>query len=147
MIVVQSTGCAPIVKAFNDGVRHADLWRDAETVAPGMRVPVAIGDYLILDAVRASGGTAVAIDDDDLLAETFRFSAAEGVHVSPESGAALAAARRLREDGVLTDDDEVVVFATGSGLMHTELVPDEFPVLDPNASDNAAVVDAALSRR
>jgi threonine synthase len=145
MVVVQSAGCAPLVRAFARGERHADLWAHAETVAPGMRVPIAIGDYLILDAVRQSEGVALAVDDDVLLDEMWRFSASEGMHVSPESGAGLAAARILRESGFFRESDEVVVFSTGSGLMHADLVPDDYPTLQPGDPRNGVVVDATTS--
>ena len=143
MVVVQAAGCAPLVRAFDAGERHAPLWEGAATLAPGIRVPVAIGDYLILDAVRASGGTAIALGDDALLKMTQRVAATEGLHVSPESGAAVAAAARLREAGVFRDDEQIVVFATGSGLLHTDLVEDGYPTLTPNDPALAARIDAA----
>lgn len=143
MVVVQASGCAPIVRAFEHGARHAPLWEDAQTIAPGMRVPVAIGDYLILDAVRRSEGTAIAVSDEDLLAMTGRVAESEGLHVSPEVGAAFVAAQRLRESDYLRDEDSVVVFATGSGLMHIDLVPDGYPILDPDEADVGAAIDMA----
>jgi threonine synthase len=143
MVVVQATGCAPIVRAFERGERHAPLWENAQTIAPGVRVPIAIGDYLILDAVRASGGTAVAVSDDELLECTNLVSMSEGLHVSPEVGAAVAATRVLRERGELLELDEVVVFATGSGLEHLELVPGGYPTIDPNDPRAGDFIDAA----
>ena len=133
MVVVQAEQCAPIVRAFQAGERHAPLWEDASTIAPGMRVPVAIGDYLILDALRESGGTALTVTDDELL-EGMRLAAShEGLFVAPESGAAVIAARILREQGFLGASDEVVIFSTGLGLMHTDLIPTgDLPVLDPS---------------
>jgi threonine synthase len=145
MIVVQAENCAPIVRAFEAGERHAPLWENASTVAPGMRVPIAIGDYLILDAVRKSEGTALAIPDEELVEMTHRVSRTEGLHVSPEVGACFAAARRLRESGFLKEDDRVVVFGTGSGLKHTDLVPGDYPVLDPNDPTVGEKIDAAYS--
>jgi threonine synthase len=132
MVVVQAEGCAPIVRAFEQGERHAPLWANASTIAPGIRVPVAIGDYLILDAVRESGGTAITVSDAELR-EGMRLAATlEGLLVSPESGAAFIAARSLRESGYLDADDEVVIFSTGSGLMHTDLIDiSSLPVIDP----------------
>ncbi|RIK36673.1 MAG: threonine synthase, partial [Chloroflexi bacterium] len=121
MVVVQSAGCAPIVRAYAAGERHASLWTNATTVAPGLRVPVAIGDYLILDALRASDGTALAIEDAELVGESHRIARSDGLFVSPEAGAALAAARRLRDSGWIHDTERVVVFATGSGLLHPDL--------------------------
>ncbi len=141
MVVVQSTGCAPIVKAYEDGERHAPLWENATTIAPGVRVPVAIGDYLILDAVRASGGTAIAVTDEDLLAATQLISSVEGMHMSPEVGACVAATGQLRESGFLSESDEVIIFGTGSGLKHVDLVDGDYPVLTPGAGDVADVID------
>lgn len=143
MVVVQSSGCAPIVRAFERGERHAELWQGAETIAPGMRVPIAIGDYLIIDALRESEGTAIAIDDDEILNTTARVSASEGVHVSPEVGAAFAAAGRLRESGFLAERERVVVFGTGSGLLHTDLVESGYPVLDPHDQNVGTLIDEA----
>ncbi len=132
MVVVQSTGCAPIVRAFERHERHAELWQDAATIAPGMRVPVAIGDYLILDAVRTSEGTAIAIDDMDTLAMTRTVAETEGLFLSPECGAVFAAIAQLRESGFIGEDDETIAFGTGSGLKHTELFGDVYPVLHPD---------------
>ena len=141
MIVVQSTGCAPIVRAFERGERHAPLWENADTIAPGVRVPIAIGDYLILDAVRESGGTAIAVTDEQLLAGTEQISAVEGMHMSPEVGACVAASEQLREAGFLSESDEVVIFGTGSGLMHVDIVAGDYPVLTPGATDIAETID------
>ena len=140
MIVVQSTGCAPIVKAFQEGKRHADLWQGAETIAPGIRVPVAIGDYLILDAVRQSGGTAIAVPDHEIMDGVRLLASKEGIFASPEVGAVVMAAKHLRESGFLKEDDEVVLFSTGSGMKHTDLVHGEYPLLDPNSPDVIAEV-------
>jgi threonine synthase len=120
------------VRAFEQGERHAPLWEHASTIAPGIRVPVAIGDYLILDAVRESGGTAITVSDAELQ-EGMRLAATlEGLLVSPESGAAFIAARSLRDSGFLDADDEIVIFSTGSGLMHTDLIDiSSLPVIDP----------------
>jgi threonine synthase len=124
MVVVQADGCAPIVRAFERGERHAPRWADAATVAPGLRVPAAIGDYLILDAVRAGGGTCLAVSDEELLDGSRLAARVEGLFLAPEAGAAVVAARKLRESGFLAPDDEVVIFATGSGLKHPELFGD-----------------------
>jgi threonine synthase len=135
MIVVQADGCAPIVRAFDAGERHAELWQGAETVAAGLRVPVAIGDYLILDAVRESGGTAITVSDAELMDGVELAAASEGIFVSPEAGAAVIGTKLLAERGFLAPDDEVVIFATGTGIKHTDLVPLDLPVIDPNAPD------------
>jgi threonine synthase len=136
MIVVQAEGCAPIARAFAEGKRHADLWANAKTVAPGIRVPVAIGDYLILDAVRASGGTAITVSDAELLEGMKVAAAREGLFAAPESGAAFVAARKLRENGFLAATDETVIFSTGAGLMHPDLIPDRFTVFERFETDD-----------
>ena len=141
MIVVQAEGCAPIVRAFERGERHADLWQGAHTIAPGIRVPVAIGDYLILDAVRESGGTCIAVSDDELLEGVRELASREGVYASPEVGAVVAAARRLRASGFLAREDETVLFSTGAGMKHTELIEADYPVLDPNDPNVLSQID------
>ncbi|HEV2109038.1 MAG TPA: threonine synthase [Thermomicrobiales bacterium] len=139
MVVVQAENCAPIVRAFQAGERHAPLWENAATIAPGMRVPVAIGDYLILDALRESGGTALTVSDDELLEGMHLAASREGLFVAPEAGAAVIATRKLHEQGFLQPNDEIVIFSTGSGLMHTDLIPtDDLPVLDPADPDALA---------
>ncbi|MDI3339730.1 MAG: threonine synthase [Sphaerobacter sp.] len=145
MIVVQAEGCAPIVRAFERGERHAELWQGAQTVAPGIRVPVAIGDYLILDAVHQSGGTALTVSDEELLEGVRLAATQEGLFVSPEVGAVVAAARALRERGVLGRDDEVVLFATGAGLKHIDLITGEYPVLHPDDPDLLATIDRVVA--
>jgi threonine synthase len=122
MIVVQAANCAPIVRAFERGERHAEKWQDASTVAPGLRVPVAIADYLILDAVRASSGTARSVTDAELIDGTRLLAKHEGLLVSPEAGATVALAQQLVHDGTLDRDEEVVLFATGSGLKHPDVM-------------------------
>ena len=132
MIVVQAEHCAPIVRAFEQGADHAPLWENAATIAPGMRVPIAIGDYLILDAVHSSGGTAITVTDDELLEGMHLGMSREGISVSPESGAAIIATKMLRQRDFLRPDDEVLIFSTGSGLMHTDLIPlDGLTTLNP----------------
>ena len=144
MVSVQAADCAPIVRAFEAGERHAVRWADAATVAAGLRVPAAIGDYLMLDAIRASGGTALAVTDVEMLDGVRLLGHCEGLFVSPESGAAVAAVRRLRQTGFLGPDDETVIFSTGSGLMHTDVIGGTYPRVDPNAADLAAELDRAL---
>jgi threonine synthase len=135
MIVVQAEHCAPIVRAFEENTPHAAMWENAETIAPGMRVPAAIGDYLILDAVRSSGGTAITVTDNDMLEGMRLGMTREGISVSPESGAAIVATRMLRQSGFLQADDEVLIFSTGSGLMHTDLIStDALTIVDPSDS-------------
>jgi threonine synthase len=118
MFTVQSTGCAPIVQAFNAGSDHATAWPDPWTVASGLRVPAPLGDRLILRALRESGGAAVAVTDEVLQQEATQASREEGVDFSPEGGAGLAAARVLRERGQIGAEDRVIVFNTGAGWLY-----------------------------
>lgn len=120
MISVQSTGCAPIVDAFEKGERFAPMFENAHTVASGLRVPKAVGDFLILDAVRASGGKAVAVGDDELLAAVREIGKTEGIFCAPEGGACLPALRRLIDAGEIGPDDRIVVFNTGAGVKYLE---------------------------
>lgn len=122
LVAVQSTGCAPIVRAFAAGARRAEPWPDAATVAFGITVPAPLGDELILDALYATGGTAVAVEDADLLADLREFGAREGLLLCPEGAACLTAARRLRADGWIGPHERVVVLNTGSGLKYPDLL-------------------------
>jgi threonine synthase len=121
MVSVQAAGCAPIVRAFEAGQEHAPLWEGARTVADGLRVPVAIGDFLILRALRASGGIALAVDDNALLEHARLLGATTGIFAAPESGACLAAQTRLLRMGWIRPDETVVLFNTGAGLKHAHL--------------------------
>jgi threonine synthase len=118
MISVQATGCAPIVRAWEDGSREAQPWQGAHTFASGLRVPRAVGDFLILDAVRASGGAAVAVTDEAMAEAVRVIGATTGVFAAPEGGAVAAAVPLLLERGLLSADEEVVLFITGSGLKY-----------------------------
>lgn len=123
MISVQAAGCAPIVRAWEEGKRHAEPWEGAQTYASGLRVPGAIGDFLILDAVRESGGGAVAIPDHTMQAWVLTLGKHTGVFVCPEGGAVAAAVPQMMAQGILSEDDEVVLFNTGSGLKYAGMVP------------------------
>jgi threonine synthase len=120
MVTVQAAGCAPIVRAFEEGKRFADEFQNAQTTASGLRVPKAIGDFLILDALRASGGTAVAVTDEELLAAAREIGAAEGLFVAPEGAACLPALRKLLDTGEVKADERVVIFNTGAGVKYLE---------------------------
>ncbi len=122
MISVQSTGCAPIVKALSEGQRESQSWAHAATVAAGLRVPKAYADYLILDILRESGGTAVAVSDAEIMDAVRDWAKHEGVFAAPEGAAALAACRRLRQSGFLNPSDTVVLFNTGSGLKYLDVI-------------------------
>jgi threonine synthase len=118
MVVVQSEGCAPIVRAFERGERFAEPWQNARTIAAGLRVPVAIGDYLILDAVRDTGGTAVAVSESAIHEAQLEMGRLTGVYAAPEAAATWAAAAALRRDGFLRGEERVVLFCTGMGLKY-----------------------------
>jgi threonine synthase len=120
MVTVQASGCAPIVRAFDEGKRFADEFPNAATVASGLRVPRAIGDFLILDALRASGGTAIEVSDEELINATREIGAAEGIFCAPEGAACLPALRRLIERGEIKPSDQVVLFNTGAGVKYLE---------------------------
>ena len=120
MISVQSETCAPIVRAFEAGERFADEFENASTAASGLRVPKAIGDFLILDAIRASGGTAVSVLDRELLAAVGEVGAAEGIFAAPEGAACLPALRKLIDSYQIDEGENVVLFNTGSGIKYLE---------------------------
>jgi len=120
MITVQASGCAPIVNAFEQGKRFADEFPNAHTTASGLRVPKAIGDFLILDALRASGGTAVAVTDEELIKATKEIGAAEGLFCAPEGAACLPALKELLADGSVKPNARIVLFNTGSGVKYVE---------------------------
>lgn len=140
MVVVQAEGCAPVVKAFEAGADHAEMFPNAATVAAGLRVPAAVGDFLMLQVLKESGGTAISISDDDLLEGVRELSGEQGVYACPEGGAVWKAACRLRESGWLDGDETVVLFNTGTGLKYNHLFPPpDLPVLD---HEDPAVIDA-----
>lgn len=124
MVAVQATGCAPIVKAYEDEVEHAELWKDAHTVAAGIRVPVAVGDFLILRAVRESGGFAIAVDDDSISAGLEEVSTKEGLLLCPEGAATYAAYKQSLDKGLISPDETAVLFNCATGLKY-EMPPAE----------------------
>jgi threonine synthase len=123
-VVVQAEGCAPIVRAFQHGERFAEPWDNAETMAAGLRVPAAIGDYLILDAVRDTGGTAVTVTEDGIREAQVEMGRLAGIYAAPEAAATWAATRALRRDGWLQGQEHVVLFGTGMGLKYPSPLPD-----------------------
>jgi threonine synthase len=129
LVAVQATGCPPIVDAFEAGLDESTLRPGTHTLAFGINVPKALGDFLVLQGVRESGGTAIAVTDKSILAELARVAAAEGTWVCPEGAACFAAARELREGGWITEGESVVVLNTGTGLKYPETVPADVPVL------------------
>lgn len=120
MVSVQSETCAPIVRAFNAGKRFADEFENAATVASGLRVPKAIGDFLILDAIRASGGTAVSVTDAELVAAVAEIGVLTGIFTAPEGAACLPALRKLIAEGQVRKGESVVMFNTGAGVKYLE---------------------------
>jgi len=134
-ISVQAEGCAPIVTAFNNGARHADLFPNAQTSASGLRVPVAVGDFMILDAIRASGGKAVAGMEAAIAPWMRRASSAEGISICPETAIAFDVLEKLLADGTIGHDEEVVVFNTGAATKYLEAMPFELPMLDKDEID------------
>jgi threonine synthase len=138
MISVQAAGCAPIVRAFHEGQRNARAWEGAHTFAAGLRVPAAIGDYLILQAIRDSAGTAIAVTDDEIAQATLELARCEGIFASTEAAATVAGLRRLLSEGWLDRDAEIVLFLTGSGLTTADAIAVQRPVLDPDDVDGCS---------
>jgi len=122
MVSVQASGCAPIVKAFHENKSTAELWQNAATIASGLRVPQAVADFLILQTIRESHGTAMSVSDDEMLAEIPRVGKAEGIFFCPEGAACVAALRRLVENSWIQPNDEVLIFNTASGLKYIDLI-------------------------
>jgi len=120
MVTVQAAGCAPIVRAFAEGKRFADEFADAATTASGLRVPKAIGDFLILDALRESGGTAISVTDAELIAATREIGAAEGLFCAPEGAACLPALKQMLASGEVKSTERIVLFNTGAGVKYLE---------------------------
>lgn len=133
-VAVQAEGCAPIVSAFERGERESAFWQNSQTVAFGINVPKALGDFIVLEALYESHGTAVAVSDDDLLKEMRLLGWNEGLFVCPEGAACLVATRRLREAGWIARTDCVVVLNTGAGIKYPECVDTDLPVLPAGSS-------------
>src|SRR5688500_9109041 len=124
MVSVQAEHCAPIVRAYETGAERSEMWQNARTVADGLRVPKAVGDFLVLRAVRESGGTAIAVSDADMVRDMRALGAREGISAAPEGGAALFALRVLLKDGRVKPSDTVVVFNTGGALKYLDVLAD-----------------------
>jgi threonine synthase len=122
MVSVQAANCAPIVRAFEKGTEKAEPWEQASTIADGLRVPRAIGDFLILRAVRQSGGTALAVEDEAMVEGMLAIGKHQGISAAPEGGAAWVAVQRLVERGAIKRDDSVVVFNTGGALKYLDVI-------------------------
>ena len=141
MVAVQATGCAPIVKAYEAGEEHAELWPDAHTVASGIRVPVAVGDFLILRAVRESGGFAIAVDDDVILDAQREAARSDGMLMGPEGAATLAAYRKSLADGRVSRDERAVLFNCGTALKYP-MPPVDRSIDRTKPIDYAAIANA-----
>ena len=127
MISVQAAGCAPITRAYEQHSETSEFWQEAQTVASGLRVPKALGDFLVLRAIRESNGIAVSVSDEAMLEAGQELAAAEGIFPAPEGGACVAAVRQLIHTGFLKRDDQIVIFNTGSGLKYLEAYSTRFP--------------------
>ncbi len=126
MISVQSTGCDPITRAYNQGRQDSDFFEGAETIAAGLRVPKAFGDALILKALQESGGKALSVSDEEILICIKELAEAEGLFVCPEGAATWAALKHLKEQGEIAANDKVILFNTGAGLKYPEVISEEF---------------------
>ncbi|MCI0574487.1 MAG: threonine synthase [Myxococcaceae bacterium] len=134
LVAVQAEGCQPIVKAFREGRDTSEKWENASTVAQGIRVPKALGDFLVLQAVRETKGTCVAVADADTLWGLTQVSRLEGAFICPEGAALVGAVRSLLKDGWLTPDERVVLLNTGAGIKYPDILKSELPVLELNAT-------------
>jgi threonine synthase len=139
LIACQSEGCAPIVRAFERGERFAELFPNARTVASGLRVPVAVGDFMMLDAIRASGGQAVAGREERIAEWMQRASAAEGISICPETAVCLDVLEQLIRRGQVLPEQRIVVFNTGAATKYLEAMPGELPTLDKDRIDWSAI--------
>jgi len=140
MIVVQSTGCAPVVKACEEGKQSVEMWTNASTLASGLRVPKPYGDYLILDILKKSKGTAVGATDTEIVEATRHWAKIEGIFAAPEGAACLVAYRRLLASGFFKPQDTVVLFNTGSGLKYLD-------VLDASVTAGASVAKPPVAAK
>jgi threonine synthase len=127
MIAVQVEGCQPVVRAFEKGAQRTEFWENASTVASGLRVPKPLGDFLVLNAVRESGGTAIAVSDHELLDAGIRLASEEGLFIAPEGAACISALEKLLANGFLHKDEQIVIYNTGNGLKYLEAYSTRFP--------------------
>jgi threonine synthase len=127
MIAVQVEGCQPVVRAYERGEARSTFWDNAWTVASGLRVPKPLGDFLILQAVRESGGVAIAVSDDELLDAGARLAADEGIFAAPEGAACVSALEKLLASGFLKRGERIVIYNTGAGLKYLEAYSTRFP--------------------
>ncbi len=135
MIVAQATGCAPIVRAFEEGAEFARPWENAQTGSSGIRVPVAVADYLMLQAVRQSGGTCLAVTDEAMQEATLEIASNEGIFPAPEGAATLAVLRRMLEQNLVSPEERVVLFNTGAGQKYPEFMKFDLPVIPADTTE------------
>jgi threonine synthase len=135
MIAVQAAGCEPITRAFRENATDSQFFKNAHSVASGLRVPKALGDFLVLQAVRESGGTAVSVADEEMLDAGILLAEREGIFAAPEGGACVAAVRQLLQSGFLKNDERTVIYNTGSGLKYLEAYATRFPRLSATQQD------------
>lgn len=129
MVVAQSSGCAPIVRAFERGDEFAEPWQNASTNASGIRVPGAVGDYLILRAVRDSGGTAIAVTDEEIARDTEAIASSEGVYAAPEGAATLSVLRQMLKKDMVSPEERVALFNTGAGQKYPEFISYDYQII------------------
>ena len=132
LVAVQATGCAPIVKAFERGAKESVFWDNAQTCAFGITVPKALGDFLVLEAIYETGGTAIAVEDSDIIKAENLLASTEGAFICPEGAANLHAAMVLKDQGWIKPEEKVVLLNTGSGLKYPETVESNPPLLQPD---------------
>jgi threonine synthase len=140
MVSVQSAGCAPIVKAWDEGKAVSEMWKDPATRAAGLRVPKAYGDYLILDIVGNSGGVAIAVTDEEIMDALREWARMEGIFAAPEGAAVLAAYRKLLDSAFFGPEDSVVLFNTGSGLKYQEVLGEPQRAALPTSRQIAGII-------
>lgn len=135
LIAVQAAGCQPFVRAIEEGAERCRFWENAYTIASGLRIPRSAADYLVLRAIRASGGTAVAVSDSEMLDAGVEMASTEGLFAAPEGAACVAALRKLLGNGTLSPDDRAVICSTGSGMKYLEAYSTRFPVPSTSQQD------------
>ena len=136
MVSVQAEGCAPIVKAYEEGLKESSFFQNAETKASGLRVPKALGDFLVLNAARDSGGKCISVSDDELMKGVSDIAKHEGMFACPEGAATYAALKKMLAEGSVDKSERVVLFNTGSGLKYTDLFNVDAPIVDPKEKFN-----------
>jgi threonine synthase len=136
MVAVQAEGCAPIVRAYREGKDKAEFFQGAQTIAAGIRVPAALGDFLVLEAVRNSGGTALTVTDDEIIDAWSHLAKTEGALICPEGAACVVAAKKIKEMGLVGSDESVLILNTGAGMKYTELLKEKAKLLETGSLVN-----------